>query len=62
MEVEFLPGLELVPVIIQLFPEGIGDMDLQFTVTLIIPPATMSQGVVLGEPSVATVTIHVTEP
>jgi len=58
MNVEFQPGKVIAPVTIQLFPEGIGDMELEFYVTLIVPPAAMSQGVVLGEPSVATVTIH----
>ena len=42
---------------INLAPEKIGDMDLQFTVRLSIPAAAMSQGVVLGEPNVATVTV-----
>ena len=58
MDVVFQPGKVIAPVTIQLFPEGIGDMELEFNVTLIVPPAAMSQGVVLGEPSVATVTIH----
>ena len=42
---------------IQLFPEEVEDMDIQFNVTLIVPPDAMSQGVVLGEPSMATVTV-----
>ena len=58
MDVEFQPGKVIAPVTIRLFPEGIGDMELEFNVTLIVPPAAMSQGVVLGEPSVATITIH----
>ena len=44
-------------VLIYLYPEEVGDMDLQFTVRLSIPAAAMSQGVVLGEPNVATVTV-----
>ena len=42
---------------ISLDPEEVEDMDLQFTVILSIPAAAMSQGVVLGEPNVATVTV-----
>ena len=42
---------------INLDPEEVGDMDLQFTVRLSIPAVAMSQGVVLGEPNVATVTV-----
>ena len=42
---------------INLAPEEVGDMDLQFTVRLSIPAAAMSQRVVLGEPNVATVTV-----
>ena len=42
---------------IHLYPEEVGDMDLQFNVTLIVPRAAMSQGVVLSEPSQATVTV-----
>ena len=45
----------LVP--IQLFPEQVGDTDLQFIVRLVLPAAAMSQGVILGEPNVATVTV-----
>ena len=45
----------LVP--IQLFPEQFDYMDLQFTARLVVPAAAMLQGVVLGEPSVATVTV-----
>ena len=47
---------------IQLFPEEVEDMDLQFNVTLVVPPAAMSQGVVLCEPSIATVTVPATRP
>ena len=50
----------LVP--IQLFPEQVGDMDLQFTVRLVVPAGAMSRGVVLGEPSVSTVTVPATRP
>ena len=42
---------------IQLFPEEVGDMDLQFYVRLIVPASARLQGVVLGEPSIATVTV-----
>jgi len=59
MDVEFQPGQVLVPLLIQLLPKEVGNMNLQFTVTLTIPPAAMSQSVVLGEPSVATVTVNV---
>ena len=47
----------LVP--IQLFPEQFDCMDLQFTVRLVVPAAAMLQGVVLGAPNVATVTVPV---
>ena len=46
-------------VVIQLFPEQLGDMDAQFTVRLAVPADAMLQGVVLGEPSVANVTVPV---
>ena len=42
---------------INLAPEKVGNMDLQFTVRLVVPAAAMLQGVVLGEPNVATVTV-----
>jgi len=38
-------------------PEEVQGSDLQFTVTLVIPPAAMAKGVVLGEPNVANVTV-----
>ena len=47
--------IALVP--IQLYPEEVEDMDLRFNVTLIVLPMAMSQGVVLSEPSMATVTV-----
>ena len=47
---------------IPLFPEVVQDMDLQFNVTLIVPPVAMSQGVVVCEPSIATVTVPATRP
>ena len=47
-------------VTIPLFPEAVGNRDLDFTATLIVPAAAMSQGVILGEPSVATVTVPAT--
>ena len=47
---------------IQLFPEEVENTDLQFNVTLIVPPSARSQGVVLGEPNVATVTVPATRP
>lgn len=50
----------LVP--IKLLPEQVGNMDLQFTVRLVVPSAAKSQGVVLGEPNVATVTVPATRP
>ena len=56
-EVLFTRGVEIGLVPIQLFPEEFGDMDLQFNVRLVVPVAARSQGVVLGEPSVATVTV-----
>ena len=59
-EVLFTRGVEIGLVSIQLFPEEVGDMDLQFNVTLIVPVSARSQGVVLGEPSVATVTVPAT--
>ena len=49
-------------VLITLFPEQVGNMDLQFTIRLVVPAAVMSQGVVLGEPNVATVTVPATKP
>ena len=42
---------------INLAPEKVGDMDLQFTVRLVVPAAAMLQGIVLGEPNVATVIV-----
>ena len=45
---------------IQLFPEEVWNMDLQFNVTLIVPRSARSQGVVLGEPNVATVIVPAT--
>ena len=47
---------------IQLFPEQVGNMDLQFNVMLIVPRSARSQGVVLGESNVATVTVPATRP
>ena len=47
----------LVP--IQLYLEEVEDMDLRFNVTLIVPPSAMSQGVILSEPSMATVTVPI---
>ena len=55
----FPVGVTTALIPIQLFPEQLGDMDLQFTVTLAVPANAMLQGVVLGEPSVATVTVPV---
>ena len=42
---------------INLAPEEVGDMDLQFTVRLVVSAAAMLQGIVLGEPNVATVIV-----
>ena len=56
-EVLFTCGVEIFLVPIQLFPEEFGDMGLQFNVTLMVPVSARSQGVVLGEPSIATVTV-----
>ena len=61
-EVLFPVGIGTALVPIQLFPEEVEDMDLQFNVTLVVPPAAMSQGVVLCEPSIATVTVPATQP
>ena len=49
-------------VLIKLLPEQVGNTDLQFTVRLVVPAAAMLQGVVLGEPSVSTVTVPATRP
>ena len=47
---------------IRLFLEPVRHMDLQFTVRLVVPADAMSQGVALGEPNVATVTIPLMQP
>ena len=44
---------------IQLFPEELEDMDLRFNLTLVVPPNAMSLGVILSEPSMATVTVPI---
>ena len=57
-EVRFLvnsPMKVLVPIGLDL--GRVRHMDLQFTVRLEVPAAAMSQGVALGEPNIATVTI-----
>ena len=59
-EVLFTRGVEIGLVPIQLFPEKVGNMDLQFNVMLMVPRSARSQGVVLGQPSVATVTVPAT--
>ena len=46
-------------VTIELFPEEVEDMDLRFNVTLVVSPGAMSQGVILSEPSMATVTVPI---
>ena len=46
-------------VTIELFPEELEDMDLRFNVTLVVSPGAMSLGVVLSEPSIATVTVPI---
>ena len=46
-------------VTIELFPEELEDMDLRFNVTLVVSPSAMSLGVVLSEPSIATVTVPI---
>ena len=61
-EVLFTRGVEIGLVPIQLFPEQVGNMDLQFNVTLIVPRSAELQGVVLREPNVATVTVPATRP
>jgi len=38
-------------------PEEVQGSDLHFTVILVVPPAAMAQGIVLGEPNVANVTV-----
>ena len=40
-----------------LYPEVVGYIDLQFNVILVAPLATVSQGVVLGEPNKTIVTV-----
>ena len=57
IEVFFPINVSIALLQIQLSPEQVGDMDLQFTVRLVVPAAAMSQGVVLGEPSLSTVTV-----
>ena len=47
---------------IWLFLEPVRHMNLQFTVRLVVPAASLSKGVALGEPSVATVTVPLTQP
>ena len=42
---------------IELFPELVGDMDLQFIIRLVVPDEAMSQGVVLGGISAAIVNV-----
>ena len=42
---------------IRLFVKPVRQMDLQFTVGLVVPAVALSQGMVLGEPNVVTVTV-----
>lgn len=58
--VTFPAQADTVVVQITLFPEEVENMDLQFIVTLAVPAAAMAQGVILGAPSVATVTVPAT--
>jgi len=53
----FPAGTNLAIVPIRVFPEEVRGSDLQFTVRLVVPPAAMAHGVVLGEPNVANVTV-----
>ena len=41
----------------RLFLKPVRQMNLQFTVRLVVPAVALSQGVVLGEPNVVTVTV-----
>jgi len=61
LDVLFPSGTNLAIVPIRVFPEELRGSDLDFTVTLIIPPPA-NQGVVLGDPKVATVTVPVPRP
>jgi len=48
--------------VIYVFPEKVRGSDLQFIVRLVVPPAAMAHGVVLGEPSVANVIVPASQP
>ena len=56
-EVLFPLRIHTALVTIELFPEEVENMDLRFNVTLVVSPGAMSQGVILSEPSMATVTV-----
>jgi len=43
-------------------PEEVQGSDLHFIVILVVPPAEMAKGVVLGEPNVANVTVPASRP
>lgn len=61
-DVLFPTGVNLAIVPITLFPEVVMDTDLEFIVRLIVPDTARSQGVLLGEPNVSTVTVPATRP
>ena len=60
--INFIGNCTTAQVSIWLYLEQVRQMDLYFTVRLVVPDATMSQGVVLGEPSVVNVTVPRTLP
>ena len=61
-EVLFPLGVTTALVTVPLFPEAVGNTDVNFIVRLVVPVAAMSQGVILGEPNISTVTVPATRP
>ena len=60
--INFRGNYTAVQVPIWLFLEPVRHMELQFSVRLVVPPNALTQGVVLGEPNIATVTVPRTLP
>jgi len=56
-EVQFEAFTNFAQTRIRVVPNKVQGSDLHFTVTLVVPPAAMTKGVVLGEPNVANVTV-----
>ena len=57
ISIHFWGNHKAAQVSIRLFLKPVRQMDLQFTVRLVVPAVALSQGVVLGEPNIATVTV-----